>query len=223
MVLLATCWLLVFNFASAQTLPQFLVSWQAQNYAPSWYQGKLLPINGTPVEIKFELIESGKLADLSKIKVRWYVNDGLVKNEENGLGIKSLKFNIPDYGGNETEVRISLPEYKNYPPLDYIMRIPVKNPEVVINNRYPKSEINKKNISFEALPFFFNINSLNNLSFNWSAAGQESENYTENPWLFKLNVDSQAPSGFIVSLRVSVQNLLNQMEFASKDLRLVIK
>src|SRR3989338_8026257 len=104
---------LILNSVDAQTaLPQFLVSWQAQSYAPARYQGKIFPTKGTPIVISFELIDNGKIVDLSKTAVRWYINDELVKNEDNGLGIKSLQFNLPDYAGQETEIRIAIPDYK---------------------------------------------------------------------------------------------------------------
>ena len=44
--------------------PQFLVSWQVENYAPAWYQGKIFPVKDTPIVVSFELIENGRLVNL---------------------------------------------------------------------------------------------------------------------------------------------------------------
>lgn len=203
--------------------PQFLVSWRAQNYVPSWYQGKILPINGTPIEISFELIDNTKLVDLSKTKIRWYVNDKLIKNEENGLGIKSLKFTIPDYSGNDTEVRITIVGYRGSDTLDQIIRIPVVGPEVVINAPYPDAKISVGSSIFQAMPFFFNIKNRDNLTIEWSANGQKAESASGDPWELKLNIDSHTPSGFAVRLSATVQNILNQLETATRSIQLQIK
>ena len=128
---LVTCYLLLVT--PAQAAPQFLASWKADSYVPSWYQGKILPSRGTPVTVSFEVINSGQKADLSGTAVRWYINNKLVKNETNGFGIQSISFNIPDYGGQETEVRIAIPNYRGS-ELNHILRIPVKNPEAVLGD-----------------------------------------------------------------------------------------
>ena len=212
-----------FYLVEAQSSPQFLISWQAESYAPSWYQGKILAINGTPISISFELIDNAKIADLSKTKVRWYVNDKLIKNENDGLGIKSLKITVPDYAGQETEIRISIVDYKGGEILDKIIRIPVRGPEAVINVPYPDAKISTGLSIFQATPFFFNIKDRNSLSIEWSANEQKAEGAFDNPWSLNLNIDPRIPSGFVVGLRATVQNILNQLETASKTIQLKVK
>ncbi len=207
---------------AAEAAPQFMVSWRANNYVPTWYQGKVFPTKGSPVEIIFELIDNGKIVDLQKTVVRWYINDELVKNEDNGLGIKSLQFNMPDYAGQETEVRIAIPFYPGG-QLDSIVRIPVKSPEVVIDANIPDRRIGTGKNLFQAFPFFFNVASLKNLSFDWLANDKTVENVGEEPWLLRLNVDSQTPSGFGINVRAAVQNTFNQLESASRNSQLIIK
>jgi len=203
--------------------PQFLVSWQAEGYVPNWYRGKILPTNGTPVAISFELIDNGKIADLSKTKVRWYVNDNLVKNEENGLGIKALEINIPDYPGQETEIRISVVDYKGGETLDRIIKIPVVGPEVVIDSPYPDKKISPGLSIFQATPFFFNVKDLNSLSIEWSANEQKPKEFSVNPWLLNLNIGPETPKGTEIKLSVLVKNVLKELEFAIKSIQLQIK
>lgn len=214
---------LFFNFANAQiTASQFLVSWQAKTYAPSWYQGKFFPVKDASVGISFELIDNGKIADLSKEKVRWYVNDKLEKNEENGLGIKSINFSTRDYPGQTTEVRIEIFHYKNGDVLGKIIEIPSVRPELIVDLPYADNQIGVGQSIFRAFPFFFDINGLDNLSVEWSAMGRQSEG-SGNPWQLNLNIDQKAPKGMEVGLSVSVKNLLKELEFASKSMKLVIK
>ncbi len=214
---------LFLHFASAQTAPQFFVSWQAQDYAPSWYSGKILPINGTPIEISFELIDKGKIADLSKTKVRWYVNDELVKNEENGLGIKNLRIITPGYTGQETEIRISVVDYLGGEILDKIIKIPVVGPEVLIDSPYPDKKISTGSSIFQAVPFFFNIKNLNSLSVEWSANEQKPTGLSANPWLLNLNIGPETPIGTEIKISVLVKNILKELEFAGKSIQLQVK
>lgn len=201
--------------------PQFLVSWKAESYVPAWYGGKVFPAKGSPVIVSFELVDNGKITDLSRTVVRWYVNGKLVKNEKDGLGIKSLSLTAPGYGGQEVEVRITLPDYRGT-TLDQIARIPVKSPEVIIDGRFGARPIQAGDNSFEAMPFFFNAKNLDGLSFNWLANGQTAQANSDTPWLLNLNIDSSVPSGFPINLRLIVQNSLNQMEFSSRDIQLQV-
>lgn len=214
---------LFFNFADAQTAqPQFLVSWQAKTYAPSWYQGKSFPTKDASVGMSFELIDKGKIADLSKEKIRWYVNDRLEKNEENGLGIKSINFSMRDYPGQTTEVRVEIFHYKNGDVLGKIVEIPSVRPELITDSPYADNQIGVGQSIFRAFPLFFDIKSLDNLSTEWSAMGRQSEG-SGNPWQLNLNIDQKAPKGMEVNLSVSVKNILKELEFASKSMKLVIK
>lgn len=213
-------WLLAVSAFAAT--PQFLVSWQAQSYAPSWYQGKIFPSRGSPVKINFELIDNGKIVDVGGLAVRWYVNGKLVKNETNGLGLKSLVFGTPDYGGTETEVRISIPDYNGF-SLNNTVRIPVKNPEAVIDAKTLNREAQIGDNMFTALPFFFNVPGLNNLSFDWFANGQPADSDTDTPWLLNLNIDSKTPSGFQINLQAIVKNFLSELEFAVSNLQLTVR
>ena len=225
--LLFTLLILLFGFlpyAKAQAVPQFLVSWQANSYVPVWYQGKIFPVKGSLVNISFELIDNGKIADLSKTKVRWYLNDNLVLNENNGLGIKQYSFNTTNYSGQDIEVRIALFDYKGGSQIDKIIRIPVVSPEVVIDAPYEKNLIGAGKNLFIAYPFFFNIGDLSKLSFEWTANEAviyESENTSRSD--LELNIDSAAPKDFSINLVIIIRNLFDEMQFARKNIQLKVK
>ena len=67
--------------AHAET--EFMTSWQTKTYAPAWYEGKVFPTYQSFVMVGFELVENGKIVDLSRTVVRWYVDGKLLKNEAN--------------------------------------------------------------------------------------------------------------------------------------------
>ena len=216
------CWLLAIS-VNAQTKLEFFVSWQAQNYAPSWYQGKILPINGTPVNISFELIDNGKIADLSKTTVRWYVNDNLVLNENNGLGIKNLKINIPDYSGGQTEIRIAVIDYLKNGFMDKLIEIPVKGPEAIINAPYADGKIKTGSSVLNLFPFFFNIKDVSNLLVSWSVNGQKPISADGNSYILNLNIGSETPKNTAINLSVAVKNILKELEFANQSVNLVVQ
>lgn len=207
--------------AFAAEPPRFMVSWQANSYAPSWYSGKILPTKGSAIKVNFELIDSAKIADISKKKVRWYVNDKLVQNESKGLGLKSYSFIADDYPGQETEIRITIIDYKDE-TLDKIIRIPIVSPEAAIDAPYPNAEINIGANYFFINPFFFNVRDLKNISFEWLVDNRPAES-GENNQALNLSIDSSTPSGFEIDIKATVRNLLNEMEFASKNIKSRVK
>lgn len=208
-VFIFSSFLFPLSFFYAYAAPEFLTTWQAQNYVPSWYQGKIFPTYGSKIEARFEFVDNGKIVDLSKTAVRWYINDELMVNESKGLGIKTFSFsNLNIYAGNDIEVRISIPDYKGQ-SFDKFFTIPVKSQEVVIEGDYFSKQIGKTKNAFYAWPFFFN--SANNLSFKWLMDGNEVGSNSSS--LF-IDVDSQTRSGTKINLISRVENLNNQMELA---------
>ena len=145
-------------------------------------------------------MENGKIINLSKTKVRWYINDNLAK---------------------QTEIRIILPDYKGG-PLDEIIKIPIVSPETIISSPYSDNQVYIGGSSFLAHPFFFNIKKLNELSFEWSVDGRLAKE-GERMDKLDLNIDPFTPSGWEINVQATIKNLLNQMEFAGKNIKLRIK
>lgn len=222
-VLFLISYVLCLNFAYAQVSPQFLISWKAQNYVPNWYAGKILPIAGAQIDVSFELIDNGKPADLSNAKVRWYINDKLVKNEDSGLGIKKINFIAPNYPGQTIQVRIAIVDFPGAGFIDKIIDIPIVRPEAVINAPYKNGEIKTGKSLFSVLPFFFNTNNNDNFSVQWSVSEQKPESGKGDLFALDLNIDPQMPTGSKISLSVAMSNILKTLETASQTINLTVK
>ncbi len=207
---------------SAQTSIQFLTSWQAYSYAPSWYEGKIFPTKGTSVELSFELLDEGKIVDLSKTKVRWYVNERLAANEDDGLGLKNLEIVIPDYPGHDTNVRIAIVNYLGGDTLYKNIVIPVVAPEAIIEAPYAGGEIGFGESVFKTTPFFFNVDNMDELSVEWSSE-QEIKDQTAGSWFLNLSVEPTTPSGATFNLSAEIKNILDELEFAAKSFQVRIK
>ncbi|MBI5306304.1 hypothetical protein HZB04_01840 [Candidatus Wolfebacteria bacterium] len=214
--------------ASAQTAPQtsskpeFLISWKTNSYAPSWYQGKIFPTRGSRVEAAFELIDNGKIVDISKNKARWYINDKLVLNEKNGLGIKNYSFRAFDYPGQDIELRIVIVDYKEE-QIGGMIIIPIVHSEAVIDAPYAAAKIFGGAVSsFSAYPFFFNISDFSGLSFQWFVDGRLADSAGQ-PQKLDLNIDSKAPVGFGTNVRLRIANLADEINFANSEIKFNVK
>lgn len=212
-----------FNSGNAQSAPQFLTSWKADSYIPSWYGGKILPSAGSVVRVNFELIDNDKIVDLSNVLVRWYFDDDLISNEDEGLGIKSVKIRALSATGDDMKIRIVIIDYKGITELNKIINIPIGEPEVVIDFPRYNPAIGRSGNIFRALPFFFNLKDLNKLSVKWLANGRNAKESGKDPWQLDLNVDDQTPPGFEINLEAAVENISNQLDFANKILKLTVK
>lgn len=215
--------------AGAQTAPQFLVSWQAQDYVPVWYSGKIFPVNGTRINVRFELLDRGKPVNLmaqncesvdgsvsQPCRVRWYVGDNMVANEDSGLGIKTISFvNNSVYSGDSVSVRISIPYYHGQ-SADQTFDIPVKSQEAVIDAHYYQNQIDKKPSAFRVWPFFFN--SVNGFSFSWLMDGQVVDGSAQ---LINLNIDPGTASQTQINLGAQIQNSVG--EAANSKIQLRVK
>jgi len=210
------------NNVDAQTAPRFLTTWRSQNYAPSWYQGKVLATKGSWVYVSFDLIENGRIVDLSKNKVRWYVNDKLKRNEDDGLGIKNFYFGVDNYANDDINVRIVIVDYAEEQIGETII-IPLANPETVIGAPYSNRQLPNGTNIFNIYPFFFNVEDLNKLSFDWTVNGRPAESASGSADMLKLNIDNLAPSGFGINIQATIKNLADEMEFASNQIKLNVK
>lgn len=158
--------------SSAHAATEFMTSWQSQTFVPAWYEGKAFPTYQSPINIGFEIVEDGKMVDLSKTAVRWYVDGKLFRNETNGLGIKQVIVFNRKYGGDISSIKISIPDYKGR-VLEEILDIPIKRPEVVIDVPYFQKKVEKGTNTLYAWPFFFNATNAGGLSLRWIVDGNE--------------------------------------------------
>lgn len=200
--------LFLFNFSSAQTVPEFMVTWKANNYAPSNYQGKVLPVADTKIDVAFELIDNGRFADLSQREIRWFLGGKL---QQSGIGIKNLSFNADRFKGNQV-VDIEIVNYRGS-KLTKKLVIPLAIPEVSIIGNLG---------NFRALPYFFNFQNFSQARFTWLANGVETSETGEDSDVLDLNTE-ELPAGTIIDLRVRIQNLLKPLEIAEKSISFTVE
>ncbi len=209
---------------NAQTAPQFLVSWKAVNFVPSDYSEKILPSNGSRIEISFDLIDKNKIVNLSGYEISWFVNNEVVAQKN---GLKSINFTAS--GNNSQTVRIAISGY-NDSELENSVTIPLTNPKIIIDARQPvkyalnRTELPLKNHIFEMRPFFFNVNSLSELELKWRLNGNLIATDPENPEFAALDLKSEGkPKQTELNLSASASNRSNILELAAKTINYLVR
>jgi len=211
------CFLIYTSLTTAQTASQVLITWQAQSFVPAEYQGKILPAPNTAVKLGLELIIANKIQDLSKADILWYLDEKLLGR---GEGLKQISFTANKGATNSHFVRALV----NFNQQEYggTADILIANPKVVI--KIPSPADNSASLGeniFQAIPYFFNINNLQELIFVWSANGQTISNIGDE--ILKLELVPPIPSNQNLNIKVSAQNLKNDLEFGFKEINLMVR
>jgi hypothetical protein len=210
-------WLLIVGKVGAQQAPEFLVTWRALNSVPADYQVKALPSNSTSIEMSFDLIDSSRIINLSRSEIRWSVNDRLLRT---GIGLKSVQFTND---GSDQTVRITILDYDGN-NLDKFVVVPSAKPQIVIDSRSTNKSLGLDEHVFQAIPLFFNIKSINELSFDWTLNNSSVSGAADNPNFLVLNIKSPAtPQESEINVSVVVRNIFNELETATKRLNFLIE
>lgn len=189
---------------------QILITWQANSYAPSSYQGKVLPSGGSLLSAAVELLNNGRISSLAGQRIFWYVNDGFA-----GSGQK-ISFHVPaNSAGGAIDLRVELPDSK----LLKTISIPVSRPIAVIESPFPGRKFSSQNIELKARPYFFNTASPSALGYSWSVNGQKASS-TENSAVLDVNVQPGTARGFSLNVNLSIGDLKNFLNSASDNLTL---
>ncbi len=189
--------------ATAQQQPEFLLTWKSDNYAPPAYQGKILPIDESKIEVALELIDGGKIASISGHQINWLINNDELKS---GVGLKNISFPANGRRGDQL-VEVTIKNYRGV-DLEKRLEIPVANPEIVISGGPT---------TFEALPYFFNVKNLGELLISWSANGQRAAGLVDNPTVLELET-SQLPTGSEIVIKANASNSKKPTEVANKTI-----
>jgi len=217
---LTGCLFILDKISLAQSSPEMFITWESSNYAPNNYKGKILPIESSVVSASVLVIDNGKIADLSRAEIRWFSERKLLGS---GVGLTGIKFEIPINAISSARIEAEIINYKGGATLEDFIRIPIARPEVVIE---ASGQLSEKIIiaginTIKALPYFFNINSLEQLSFTWEANNQEIKEQGKTGETLELDITDGA--GNLLNLGVKARNNIKNIEFARSLLNLEIK
>lgn len=192
---------LFFPHAKADSQPQFWLTWHASgsNIPPS-YIGKALPSYGAQVTAEIALISNGKVDNLSRQTVYWYLDGTLI-----GGGVGAQKVTFVPFGTppNTLTLKAELPSY-NGMDLVHTIQLPFVDPVAVIEAPYPNGGFSSNPVTLTALPYFFS-SSASNLSYAWAVNGKTGAS-AENPETAQVTLPQGTPSGTGITISLTVQN-----------------
>lgn len=202
--------------ANAQTSPQVILSWQANNFYPADYQGKALATPGTPVAVSAEVLRGGKFVDSSKTSFSWFADGKLLAS---GVGLKETVLNVSKAPGDSHFVRVSI--NLDGEVFDSATRIPVSKQNLVLEAPYPNALVKSGSKAVvEAVPYFFNVSSIQSFVFSWQVGGNDLvESGSDNELILNIGAAGGAEP---ITIFGSVRNANNLSEFASDRIRLIV-
>lgn len=204
----------VWFWANAQTVPQVILTWQAQNFVPAEYSGKILPAPGTNIKVGLEVIKENKIQDLSKINIRWYLDGKLLTQ---GLGLKEINFRAI-YGATYSHFARAV--VQDTEEISGGLNIPIVSPKIIIQTPTPSaSSIPLGKTILQAIPYFFNVAGLKELVFNWAV----NERTIKGANVLELELAPPVPLNNNLRIQVTAQNLNNELEFGSKEINLNVQ
>ncbi|MDP3956497.1 MAG: hypothetical protein Q8P97_00695 [bacterium] len=203
-----------FSAAHAQTTPQFIPFWHAASFTPADFAGKVFPTEKTVIDASFELLRNGKFVDLSGKRVMWLVNGNELGE---GTNKKSITFKNYGYGSSAINMDVRVFDFGGA-TLAYSFTIPATTPRLVIVSPYDKNNLTEKNLNVTALPYFWNITSLNELVFSWSVNSVSPEGSVGTPDKLSVTIPGDTPAGTKIAVNVSAQNLSSSFEAASDEI-----
>lgn len=196
--------------SKSQVAPMFWVTWKAENYSASTFNGKSLPSYGSPITVSFELILDGKVADLKNEEILWYVDGAFVSKS---LGMKEYSFRS-NIGTGAHSVRIEITKFQKNNTLMKNVQIPVSLPEVVLDSPYSRSNVTSDYIALEAKPYFFNVSQISGLMYDWKVNNVAPTSTAEDPSKIIIAFPKDMPSGSQILVNVGVRNALRRNEKA---------
>lgn len=149
--------------ATPQIPPQIILTWNASNFYPSNFRGKALPSIGTPITISASLLMNGKFVDTSNAKFVWYKSGDKLTE---GDGLNQITSDVGTDGITTAffDVEVTLGDAV----VNQSLAIPSTQPVVAIEIPYPRSTVDiNANVLLRAVPYFFNVTSLDRLVFYW--------------------------------------------------------
>ena len=207
------------NKAVAQDSPesQIILTWQANNFYPADYKGKAAATFNSPISVSALMIKDGKIIDTSGNEFFWYLDN---KFFNKGIGLDRINFNVEKLKGDSYSVRVRIEAGEER--VEKIITIPIMEQELVIKNPRPSRFIKLgEAIELTAIPYFFNVDSFDDLSFFWSINNLNQKDQHSNHLILTDRVEIF--KGADVLIMGVVANRNNQMESARSNLNLSIR
>ncbi|MFH2013368.1 MAG: hypothetical protein ABIJ17_00110 [Patescibacteria group bacterium] len=204
-----------FDFLSTNTTNTKINSieliWSADTYTPHEYEGRKLASSGSKIIIDALLnISNGTKNDL---KFSWFY-ENIFQKTKSGYGKDSFYFYANQLPGGIHTIKVQIFNDDRSIFEEKEIIIPIVDTELFISSSIISPG---REFSFIAKPYFFSINKLTDLEFEWNVLGQDpivSSGY--NASVLNLSISDKENNNVLesnLSLKISNKNGSNQEEF----------
>lgn len=219
-IVIISFWISTVSFAvqtiAPPSVPKLFLTWSSNTYVPPGFAGKIMPTANSQITASVELIDGGKIIDLSRQNVYWYVNNNFLSG---GIGLQSVTFRAPEAAGGMLPFRVEVPDYSKGDQLKTI-EIPIVRPEAIIEMPFPSGKFSSSPLQLIGQPYFFNADTVSKLIMNWNVNGQTPSG-AENPQTLNVKFGQTIAPGLPVSVSLSINNTKSQYESASNSATLI--
>lgn len=199
------------NVGNAQQ-NEAILSWQANNFYPSNYQGKAMATDGTGVTVSLAITNSnGQVINPSNADLRWYLDSRLVNS---GVGLTNININTR---GSSGEHQIRVEGVLNGQPINGGVTIPKRSPSLAIESRYPYNTSWGEPLVFRSIPYFFNVSSLSDINFSWQINNRSTEVDMNRIMINQEDIDRNN-----VLITANARNIQRNFERSSRSIRINI-
>lgn len=209
------------------------LAWTCNGYTPVNYEGKSLPIRGSLVTVSampyFKI--NNQLVQSNKLNYKWFLDDEIISSNN----IPEFSFITTKFRSYTHEVRVIVSISDESVSSQEWIAIKIYNPEIQVYEYDGAAQVNlKKGVGSEiltsanstsalaAIPYYFNISNLQELSYNWAMQGTQIINQlTELPQVIELKIGSGL-SYLEKTISLITANKFNALESSIKNFILKI-
>jgi len=196
-------------FAADNDPIALIVSWKSGSGVPMWYQGKSLPTYQSPIAFSVVAVgkgsSAGQIISLKNTQIKWSVNSKYIGG---GQGVQTVIYNNKTiFPGGDLNVSVSVESQDSQTGSKFFVTkyftVPIVEPKVIIQGA-PFNYLfsSGADIVLNAIPFFFNVSSTDDLTFNWSINGQKKTE-ADNTSSISIHVGDTTPASARIDLSVT--------------------
>lgn len=193
-----------------------IITWHADTFYPSTYQGKPLPTIGSKINLSVEAVSDGKFVDLSNSIIEWRKNGEKIAR---GSGLKNSSVIFSDA---DRSYFVSAVVQYNGTSVEKSINLPMTSPKLVLEIPFINKVVPKESdVSITAIPYFFNTRTFNDFSFSWQINSEKKGTGNNNKITIKTGTPGTGTES-VVRIDGYVQNKSSLLEIIKTSDKIII-
>ncbi len=225
--LICCCLFILFPFTGGQAQRiSITLTWSTDVYVPTNYPGKALPSQESMIEVvaNIDWLTGQLETNLQELNYQWFL-DGQLQKKDSGQDKQIFRFKTSQSLNQQYLIKVLIRDNQNnflgYSPL---LSLKTAEPEVVLKTDIFPRKLSRltsqyqikanQEVKFTAQPYFFNIQNLNELNYQWNWGEKElSQTGNEHPNVVIIKV-GQVGQSIEEDLTINLENKNNSLQDA---------